>query len=83
MEPNIVAEGLKFMILGMGIVFVFLYFMILVLKFQAKLIAKYFPDKKIPTTPQKTQTDTPDTSDKSKKVAAAIAAIAHHKNSTR
>ena len=70
---NMVAESVKYMILGMGIVFVFLYIMVLVLQFQAKLIAKYFPEK--PTAPADTGTGL----DK-RKVAAIVAAIQHHKN---
>ncbi|BBG66232.1 Na+-transporting oxaloacetate decarboxylase, gamma subunit [Hydrogenimonas sp.] len=70
---NMVAESFKYMILGMGIVFVFLYIMVLVLQFQARLIAKYFPEKPADTGGQAAGVD-------KKKVAAAIAAIQHHKN---
>ncbi len=70
---NMVAESFKYMILGMGIVFVFLYIMVLVLQFQAKLIAKYFPEKPADKGGTKAGVD-------KKKVAAAIAAIQHHKN---
>ncbi|MGM0623230.1 MAG: OadG family protein [Campylobacterota bacterium] len=76
MEINIVAEAFKFMLLGMGIVFLFLIFLVYVLKLQAKLVQKYFPDKELP------QDTTATTSNKKRKIAAAIAAIAHHKNST-
>ncbi|WP_456450107.1 OadG family protein [Hydrogenimonas sp.] len=70
---NMVAESVKYMILGMGIVFVFLYIMVLVLQLQAKLIAKYFPEK---------PAETPGTATglQKKKVAAIVAAIQHHKN---
>jgi oxaloacetate decarboxylase gamma subunit len=79
METNLVVEGLKFMVIGMGIVFVFLTFMVYVLKFQAKLIAKYFPDKELP----KDSTSSSTTTRNKKKIAAAIAAaIAHDKKST-
>jgi len=71
---NMVAESFKYMILGMGIVFVFLYIMVLVLQYQAKLIAKYFPEK-----PAEPAGDKSSGLDK-KKVAAVIAAIQHHKN---
>jgi len=71
---NMVAESFKYMILGMGIVFVFLYIMVLVLQLQAKLIAKYFPEK--PAKPA----DGSSTGLDKKKVAAVIAAIQHHKN---
>ena len=76
MEINLVSESLKFMILGMGIVFAFLYVMILILQLQAKIIGKYFPDKPMPKD-AKIVSKSPD--NKAKKVAAAIAAIAHHK----
>ncbi len=70
---NMVAESVKYMILGMGIVFVFLYIMVVVLQLQAKLIAKYFPEKAAEPAPS------PGALSK-KKVAAIIAAIQHHKN---
>ena len=71
---NMVAESFKYMILGMGIVFVFLYVMVLVLQYQAKLIAKYFPEK-----PAESAGKDSKGLDK-KKVAAIVAAIQHHKN---
>jgi len=71
---NMVAESFKYMILGMGIVFVFLYTMVLVLQYQAKLIAKYFPEKM-----EKSSSKNSKGLEK-KKVAAIIAAIEHHKN---
>ena len=45
MEVNLVTEGLKFMVLGMTTVFLFLLLLIWVLKLQAKLVQKYFPQK--------------------------------------
>lgn len=45
MEVNLVTEGLKFMVLGMTTVFLFLLLLIWVLKIQAKLVQKYFPQK--------------------------------------
>ncbi len=44
-EVNLVSEGLKFMVLGMGTVFMFLILMVVILNFQAKIINKYFPEK--------------------------------------
>ena len=43
MEVNLVSEGLKFMVLGMTTVFLFLLLLIWVLKVQAKLVQKFFP----------------------------------------
>lgn len=77
METNLIAEALKFMALGMGIVFSFLIVMIYALKLQAKLIGKYFPEKKIDTSkkPQSTMA-----SNQTAKMAAIVAAVQHHKN---
>ena len=77
-EVNLVSEALKFMALGMGIVFIFLTIMIFALKIQAKLIAKYFPEK-----PKEVlNTWKPNTSDEDEKntIAAITAAIIHHNN---
>lgn len=43
MELNLVAEGLKFMVLGMVTVFLFLILMVFVLQIQSKIIRKFFP----------------------------------------
>ncbi len=43
MDINLVAEGLKFMVLGMVTVFLFLILMVIVLKIQSSLIVKFFP----------------------------------------
>jgi len=45
MEIDLVGEGLKFMVLGMTIVFVFLMVLVQVVKLQAFLINKFFPEK--------------------------------------
>ncbi|RUM76902.1 MAG: Na+-transporting oxaloacetate decarboxylase subunit gamma [Sulfurovum sp.] len=45
MEIDLVTEGLKFMVLGMAIVFVFLFVLVQVIKLQAKIINKFFPEK--------------------------------------
>jgi len=44
-EIDLVGEGLKFMVLGMTIVFVFLLVLVQVIKLQAKIINKFFPEK--------------------------------------
>jgi len=70
-EVNYVVEALKFMVLGMGVVFTFLFILVKVVELQASLIAKYFPENtpKIPTPP------VGDTEDENRRVAAVIAAI--------
>ena len=47
-EVNLISEGVKFMILGMGTVFMFLILMIITLQLQAKVIQKFFPQTNIP-----------------------------------
>ncbi|MGE0052035.1 MAG: OadG family protein, partial [Arcobacter sp.] len=42
-EVNLIAESVKFMFLGMGVVFAFLIIMILVLKAQGIILTRFFP----------------------------------------
>ncbi|MGB3751677.1 MAG: OadG family protein [Arcobacteraceae bacterium] len=78
-EINLVSEAFKFMGLGMGIVFLFLTIMIFLLKLQAFLIAKFFPQEekaKVNSwTPEKTVT-----TDDIETTAAITAAIIHYNN---
>lgn len=46
MEVNLIVETLKFLVLGMSTVFMFLALMVVVLELQAKIILKYFPPRK-------------------------------------
>ncbi|MCF6206319.1 MAG: OadG family protein [Sulfurovum sp.] len=74
MEYTLVGEALKFMVLGMLIVFVFLLVLVQVMKLQAKIINKYFPEKapEVPTSsPQSAAAQ-----DDAHHVAAIVAAIA-------
>jgi oxaloacetate decarboxylase gamma subunit len=74
MEVNLVVEGLKFMMLGMGIVFLFLVLLIIAMNVMSKIVHRYFPE------PQTAETGTPaPAADKLKRVAAIAAAIHHHK----
>jgi len=72
MEVNYVIEALKFMALGMGVVFLFLFILVKVVELQAKLIAKYFPENtpKAPASPVGNSAE-----DENRRVAAVIAAI--------
>ena len=45
MEIDLLGESLKFMVLGMMVVFVFLAILVQIMKLQAKIINKYFPEK--------------------------------------
>ena len=76
MEVNLIGEDLKFMALGMGIVFSFLVIMIFALKAQAAIIGKYFSqEKKVTTTTNEWQ---PKPADNKNVIAAITAAILHH-----
>ena len=68
-EVNMLGESLKFMILGMTVVFAFLYILIQAIKLQAKIIAKYFPEETPEVPASSGQTD------ESQRIAAIIAAV--------
>lgn len=51
-EVNLIFEATKFAILGMGTVFLFLLTMVYILNIQAKIVGKFFPDKKEESTKQ-------------------------------
>ncbi|MBA1437844.1 MAG: OadG family protein [Epsilonproteobacteria bacterium] len=73
METNLVIEGLKFMILGMGTVFVFLIIMIACMNIMSKIIHRFFPEPQPGAPAQSSQQD-------NKKIVAAItAAIKYHR----
>ncbi len=76
-EVNLIAESIKFMFLGMGVVFAFLTIMIFVLKAQGAILTKFFPqeEKKVNVTPMSNKSNT-----ESAKIAAIVAAVQHHKN---
>jgi oxaloacetate decarboxylase gamma subunit len=74
MDINLVAEGLKFMVLGMGVVFIFLALLVQMMKWQAALIAKYFS----PQTPPPSVYTPAD--DEKARVAAIIAAVTEYRN---
>jgi len=70
MEINLVGESLKFMVLGMSIVAVFLLILVEVIKIQAKIIDKFFPEKAPEVAPA-----TPNAEQEAHHVAAIIAAV--------
>jgi oxaloacetate decarboxylase gamma subunit len=71
MEVGLVGESLKFMLLGMSVVFLFLFTLVQAIKLQAKIIGKYFPEKEAVAAPPAV--------DDSAKTAAIIAAITEFK----
>ena len=78
MEVNLVGEALKFMALGMGVVFTFLVIMIYALKAQAAIIGKFFQEE--PKSSNNVQSRPGATDNKKNIVAAITAAIMHHNN---
>jgi len=70
MEVNLVEEALKFMLLGMGTVFVFLGIMIVAMNMQTAFVEKFLPDD-----PKEPDVIVSAPLDKKNKVAAIIAAI--------
>ena len=80
-EVNLIAESIKFMFLGMGVVFAFLTIMIFVLKAQGAILTKFFPqeEKKVNIIPQSNSVNTT-TNTEAAKIAAIIAAVQHHTN---
>ncbi len=79
MEINLVAESIKFMFLGMGVVFAFLTIMIFVLKAQGAILTRFFPEKeKVVNTVVARSENTNNI--EAAKIAAVIAAVQHHTN---
>jgi oxaloacetate decarboxylase gamma subunit len=70
MEINLVGESLKFMVLGMLIVFIFLAVMVQVMKLQAKIINKFFPEKILEVLPASGKV-----TEEADHVAAIVAAV--------
>ncbi len=68
-DVNLIGESLKFMVLGMTVVFAFLYILIQAIKLQAKIINKYFPEETPAAPTPSGQTDEP------QRIAAIIAAV--------
>ncbi len=83
MEVNLIAESIKFMFLGMGVVFAFLTIMIFILKAQGAILTRFFPQKEkvVNVVPQNNSVNTNATTNtETAKIAAIIAAVQHHKN---
>jgi len=68
-EVNLIGESIKFMVLGMSVVFSFLFILVQVVKIQAKIINKYFPEETPKAPPSSGQAD------ESQRIAAIIAAV--------
>lgn len=79
MEENLLSEAIKFMGLGMSVVFTFLIVTVYAIKLQAALINKFFPIVEKQVTQKTTQPQTAG-SNTAVKVAAISAVIQHHNN---
>ena len=77
MEVNLVFEGIKFMVLGMGTVFLFLIIMIASMNAMSSLISRFFPEPQAKIE----KTDTPSQQNNKQIIAAITAAIIHHRQS--
>ena len=78
MEINLVAEVVKLLLIGMGIVFTFL--IIAVFITQGKILRRFFPVEEMQTKTINVVLEATTTSADAAKIAAVIAAVQHHKN---
>ena len=80
MELNLIQEGIKFMLLGMGSVFIFLTVLIIVMNIMSKIIQTFFPEHiHSPHLALKKEEINKSKLYKNRKIAAITAAIEHHK----
>ena len=79
MEVDMTIEGLKYMVLGMTTVFLFLLLMIYVLKLQTKLLNKFFPQKPVSVAPVKSSAPSTVSTQEEETIAAITAAITEYK----
>jgi len=84
MELHLVAESVKFMILGMTIVFLFLYLLVWLMRLQAWLISRYFPQQDIPVKQRKFGgVISEEAEEERRRVAAIIAAVQEYRRKAR
>lgn len=79
METNLVLEGVKFMGIGMGAVFLFLAVMIFFMGVMSKAVHKFFPE--VQPSIGSSSKSAQDNNQQQKIVAAITAAIKHHRES--
>jgi len=84
MEPHLVVESVKFMILGMLVVFLFLYLLVWLMRWQAMLIARFFPEPPRMEKPRKFG-GFPDeeAQEESRRVAVIVAAIREYRKTAQ
>ena len=78
MEINLVAEVVKLLLIGMGIVFTFL--IIAVFITQGKILRRFFPQEESEPQTINVVLEANVANTESAKIAAVIAAVQHHKN---
>ena len=83
MGDNLIFESLKFMTLGMATVFIFLIFMIYILKLQTYIIQKFFSEEKSSLKDSKIPKNEPILDDDTQIVSVIVAAIADYKKNSK
>lgn len=79
MQNELISQGFSLMLLGMGVVFVFLTLLVVATTFMSRVVGKYFPEALPSPTPAPTQAG-PTSSQPDPQILAAIkAAIAEHR----
>ncbi len=76
METNLVVEGIKIMLLGIGTVFLFIAMMIWAMNLMSKILSKKYPEAK----PIEMDNHMDNQIDNKRVVAAIVAAIKHHRS---
>lgn len=82
MQNEIISQGVNLMLLGMGVVFVFLTLLVFATTFMSAIISRYFPEPLPPAvkaSPVSTATATTDP----RLLAVIRAAIAEHRSKNR
>lgn len=80
MEINLIGETLKFLVLGMSTVFMFLVLMVIVVEVQSKIIMRFFPNHPPENPPRETPLVSQKRAHSSPSIAAIVAAL--HTNKT-
>ncbi len=79
MDVDMTIEGLKYMLLGMTTVFLFLLLIIFILKIQTKILHKLFPPKSLPITAAKTNQKDSSLCEDEELIAVITAALTEYK----
>lgn len=80
MELNLVVESIKFMIIGMTVVYAFLILLVYAMTIQSKVVTRFFPEKKQPVQKPAISQEAATEVDDSSTIAAIVGAIKAYKN---